>query len=248
MGRHYSWHLLSRDVFCRFWEDLRTLEKHSIACRRNQQRCPDFVIWRNINVFWSIHVARNKSDWRKESKVRASRKCMQFLQCTTARPHVLGFLCHYALVISYLFQLDCSSLKEMFVCIRFLCAHKLNANAFCSALEPKISGTIMELHHDKHHRTYVNGYNAAAKELEQVWPMAIPCPKPFQDPRHVSSLAKLLWSKTHLTIKNCCNIAAWSAIVITLYGHSEHDWRGKLSLLNKTINRVNDSEMSYLAG
>ena len=30
-----------------------------------------------------------------------------------------------------------------------------------AALEPHISGKIMELHHDKHHNTYVNGANAA---------------------------------------------------------------------------------------
>ena len=35
-----------------------------------------------------------------------------------------------------------------------------------SALEPYISGTIMELHHDKHHATYVAGANAALEKLE----------------------------------------------------------------------------------
>jgi Fe-Mn family superoxide dismutase len=34
-----------------------------------------------------------------------------------------------------------------------------------SALEPFISGKIMELHHDKHHQTYVTGAN---KALEQI--------------------------------------------------------------------------------
>ena len=29
------------------------------------------------------------------------------------------------------------------------------------ALEPNISGRIMELHHDKHHLAYVNGANSA---------------------------------------------------------------------------------------
>lgn len=35
-----------------------------------------------------------------------------------------------------------------------------------SALEPHISGKIMELHHDKHHNTYVNGANTALEKLE----------------------------------------------------------------------------------
>lgn len=35
-----------------------------------------------------------------------------------------------------------------------------------SALEPHISGKIMELHHDKHHNTYVNGANSALEKLE----------------------------------------------------------------------------------
>ncbi|GAA2042445.1 superoxide dismutase [Yaniella flava] len=34
------------------------------------------------------------------------------------------------------------------------------------ALEPHISGRIMELHHSKHHNTYVNGANTALEQLE----------------------------------------------------------------------------------
>jgi Fe-Mn family superoxide dismutase len=34
------------------------------------------------------------------------------------------------------------------------------------ALEPAISGKIMELHHSKHHQTYVNSYNAALEQVE----------------------------------------------------------------------------------
>ena len=34
-----------------------------------------------------------------------------------------------------------------------------------SALEPHISGKIMELHHDKHHATYVSGANTALENL-----------------------------------------------------------------------------------
>ncbi|KAL9051908.1 MAG: hypothetical protein Q9206_004517 [Seirophora lacunosa] len=34
-----------------------------------------------------------------------------------------------------------------------------------AALEPAISGQIMELHHSKHHNTYVNSFNAAAEKL-----------------------------------------------------------------------------------
>jgi len=37
-----------------------------------------------------------------------------------------------------------------------------------SALEPHISGRIMELHHDKHHAAYVAGANAALEKLEEA--------------------------------------------------------------------------------
>ena len=37
-----------------------------------------------------------------------------------------------------------------------------------AALEPHISGRIMELHHDKHHKTYVDGANAALEALEKA--------------------------------------------------------------------------------
>ena len=37
-----------------------------------------------------------------------------------------------------------------------------------SALEPSISGTIMELHHGKHHQAYVTGANAALTQLAEA--------------------------------------------------------------------------------
>lgn len=36
------------------------------------------------------------------------------------------------------------------------------------ALEPAISGKIMELHHSKHHQTYVTSYNAALEKLQEA--------------------------------------------------------------------------------
>ncbi|WP_254434202.1 superoxide dismutase [Halobacillus sp. Marseille-Q1614] len=36
------------------------------------------------------------------------------------------------------------------------------------ALEPYISGKIMRLHHDKHHKSYVDGLNKAEKEMEKA--------------------------------------------------------------------------------
>jgi len=36
------------------------------------------------------------------------------------------------------------------------------------ALEPHISGRIMELHHDKHHATYVKGANTALDKLSEI--------------------------------------------------------------------------------
>jgi len=37
-----------------------------------------------------------------------------------------------------------------------------------SALEPHISGKIMELHHDKHHKAYVDGTNTALAKLAEA--------------------------------------------------------------------------------
>lgn len=37
-----------------------------------------------------------------------------------------------------------------------------------SALEPVISTEIMELHHGKHHATYVNNLNAAKEQLQSA--------------------------------------------------------------------------------
>jgi Fe-Mn family superoxide dismutase len=36
------------------------------------------------------------------------------------------------------------------------------------ALEPAISAEIMELHHSKHHQTYVNGLNAAEEQIKSA--------------------------------------------------------------------------------
>lgn len=37
-----------------------------------------------------------------------------------------------------------------------------------AALEPRLSGRIIELHHDKHHRAYVEGANATIEKLAIV--------------------------------------------------------------------------------
>ncbi|MEK0306467.1 superoxide dismutase [Bifidobacterium favimelis] len=37
-----------------------------------------------------------------------------------------------------------------------------------SALEPYVSGKIMELHHDKHHQAYVNGANQALEQIQEA--------------------------------------------------------------------------------
>jgi superoxide dismutase, Fe-Mn family len=52
------------------------------------------------------------------------------------------------------------------------------------ALEPYISGKIMELHHSKHHQTYVNGLNAALE--------AVASAEATQDPVKAASQAPLI--------------------------------------------------------
>ena len=37
-----------------------------------------------------------------------------------------------------------------------------------SALEPVISAEIMQLHHSKHHQTYINNYNVATDKLAEA--------------------------------------------------------------------------------
>ena len=37
-----------------------------------------------------------------------------------------------------------------------------------NALEPVISAEIMQLHHSKHHQTYVNNYNVAEEKLAEA--------------------------------------------------------------------------------
>ena len=43
------------------------------------------------------------------------------------------------------------------------------------ALEPTISGEIMEIHHSKHHATYVNNLNAAEEQLKQAVESGLCC-------------------------------------------------------------------------
>jgi superoxide dismutase len=48
--------------------------------------------------------------------------------------------------------------------------HQTNqSRSYAKALEPYINGDIMEIHHSKHHQTYVNNYNAAEEKLSSAF-------------------------------------------------------------------------------
>jgi Fe-Mn family superoxide dismutase len=52
------------------------------------------------------------------------------------------------------------------------------------ALEPHISGSIMQLHHDKHHKAYVDGANKTLEQLAEA--------RQRQDFTHIAALEKAL--------------------------------------------------------
>src|SRR3954468_15821372 len=60
------------------------------------------------------------------------------------------------------------SLHEQRVRIHMAAYELLDLPYDYAALEPHISGKIMELHHDKHHATYVAGVNTALDQLAEA--------------------------------------------------------------------------------
>ena len=55
----------------------------------------------------------------------------------------------------------------MCACVR-ACVWGASPALCCRALEPAISGEIMQLHHSKHHQTYITGLNKAAEAYAAV--------------------------------------------------------------------------------
>ncbi|CAE6514724.1 unnamed protein product [Rhizoctonia solani] len=91
------------------------------------------------------------------------------------------------------------------------------------ALEPHISREIMELHHKKHHQTYVNGYNTAMESLNKL----------VNDP----STARQ-------------QIALQSAIKFNGGGHINHSlfWKNLAPAGTTGINSDGELETPFLAG
>lgn len=64
---------------------------------------------------------------------------------------------------------SCTFSRNVFSAGQLAQKHTLPALDFdYKALEPIISGEIMELHHQKHHQTYITNYNAAEEQLQDA--------------------------------------------------------------------------------
>jgi Fe-Mn family superoxide dismutase len=58
------------------------------------------------------------------------------------------------------------------------------------ALEPAISGKIMEIHHTKHHQTYVNSYNTFTAKLAEISQKSDPTPQDLAEQMSIVPMLK----------------------------------------------------------
>jgi len=59
-----------------------------------------------------------------------------------------------------------------------------------AALEPAISGKIMEIHHQKHHQTYVNSYNTFTEKLLNLQSKSDPSPQDLAEQMAIVPMLK----------------------------------------------------------
>ena len=73
------------------------------------------------------------------------------------------------MLVSRLSRLSCRAAALSSASTSVRCKHSLPDLPYdYNALEPVISAEIMQLHHSKHHQTYVNNLNVAEEKLQEA--------------------------------------------------------------------------------
>ena len=107
-----------------------------------------------------------------------------------------------------------------------------------AALEPSISGKIMELHHKSHHNTYVTSYNAAAEKLDGTTdPAATIGLQPlinFHGGGHINH--SLFWENLAPSSKKGAGVGGEEPAAGSALGKAIQESYGSVDALKKVVN------------